>query len=701
MKKYLLNQEGAMVPMIIIIVVIFISLLTTVSLLAIINTDLVNLNTSQDLIQEELLLRSENERTKISLSYNSSIPISSRKVEIIEPNRESTYSIVVTTKDELVETFLGQAMEKKVSVVSTATCKRGRSNDYVEDNEPAVRESYRLMGYEGLEQYQYFTDSDQSPNEDGGEAAARVKFYGNDVLYGKVHSNTDIYLQNNGEGDNSGWPTFWSAVSTAEIFRDNNGNPANGNIPLDEIMKDTWTENAPPILFSADASAIRRNGARPFPDDTDIVQAHLDGMAAETYCGQIVSTGVKNFIVYSWVPDRAELVDIVIANNANWLKDVDSIWTNQIVIYDTTWSQGATVTVSNNSVFADCELWIHGEVEGNQCWGAAGNVYLSGDITYANTEPGEAPDDEDNLNTTDMFGLVSEQSIYIQYKQFDPFQVEENEDYHPEFPDPSVPPLSTKKAPNCASILIYGAYAAIGEGDAEIYGDFACHYDGIFTFQYQHPHGSTPHFRSVSPNTFDDTIYYYVDFHKYIFPTNITLPPDAGNLEGFILHSNGIAPGQQSCGFPFEANAYINSYPNPGPIYQYPYGTDWPWENPVWPESESDIVYERGVITMFGAIAQRRRGFVHRSGTDPYEHPGDAGAGGIGLAYELVGSDDEDKYNYGGTHGSTGYDKDYHYDKRFLSMRPADYPRVYRGWEGSEEESFDETTWYFRIPPKN
>ncbi|MEA2097260.1 MAG: hypothetical protein U9P73_11305 [Candidatus Cloacimonadota bacterium] len=48
--------------------------------------------------------------------------------------------------------------------------------------------------------------------------------------------------------------------------------------------------------------------------------------------------------------------------------------------------------------------------------------------------------------------------------------------------------------------------AAFGFGDGNAYGNMACHYDGIFTPQYQHPHGSTPNFIALSPYTFQEIL---------------------------------------------------------------------------------------------------------------------------------------------------------------------------------------------------
>ncbi|MCD4795770.1 MAG: hypothetical protein K8R49_01180, partial [Candidatus Cloacimonetes bacterium] len=294
------------------------------------------------------------------------------------------------------------------------------------------------------------------------------------------------------------------------------------------------------------------------------------------------------------------------------------------------------------SVFVDdAQLWIEGEVNGAVTFGCSDTIYIVGDITYENTIPGEPPDDPENPNLTDYFGLVSEKRIYIRYKHRDPFNNFEIRD------------------DNCNNVMLYGAYAAIGIGDTLVYGDLACHYDGIFSFEYQHPHGSTPDFYAPSPYyPHNDTLYKYIDFHKFIYPENPNVPP---NIEGFNLHGNN-PPVNGTCGYPYEDPDYISSYPNNDPTdYAVPYGTDYPWYNPVWPESSDDIVFERGTITTFGSIAQRRRGYVHRSGSDPYNHPNQ---------HEW----DLENFHYDGTHPSTGYNKDYHYDSRFLEITPPDYP---------------------------
>ncbi|MCK4653178.1 MAG: hypothetical protein KAU01_01910, partial [Candidatus Cloacimonetes bacterium] len=334
--------------------------------------------------------------------------------------------------------------------------------------------------------------------------------------------------------------------------------------------------------------------------------------------------------------------------------------------YDTLWTPGPSFPVNNQSVWiGDAQLWIEGEVYGKQTWGCADTIFIVGDITYANTTPGQPPDVIGSVNETDYFGLVSEQKILIRYKHRDPFEYMELVDQ------------------NCYSIMLYGAYAAIGQGDESLHGVMVCHYDGIFTFQYHHPHGSTPNFRAPSPYTGNDTLYDYVDLHKYIFPQN-NVP---ANINGFNLHGNNPVGPYNTCGYPYEDPGYIFSFPNNNPSnYAFPYGTDYPWYNPVWPESAEDIVFERGIITIFGAIAQRRRGFVHRSGGDPYNHPNN-------YDWEM------DEYHYDGTHPTCGYNKDYHFDERFRFIQPPDYPQIYEGWGASQLTAFTKQSWSFKSPP--
>ncbi|MCK5050643.1 MAG: hypothetical protein KAS53_02800 [Candidatus Cloacimonetes bacterium] len=765
-KKLLNNNFGSVLVMVIAVMLSIVAVASSASLMVITGHNQLQTQYSHDKIQEELLLRSEATRLHLSLEHNSARALPGRIIEIMEPDRRTTYYISSRGQNTIINSFMGLPTEQAFAIQSLITAKRERwlIRSY---RSPIKRYSERLVKNKSLAEYQYFTDVESSENADGGFAAALVKFYGADNLYGPVHSNDDIWIQ-----QYPGWPTFHDMVTTAGRIMDFATNaPAELSAPMDQIFLGGYAEEVPPIIFDPTADLIRENGIRLGSDDTDIVYVKLSNGSFDCKFAEIEVTGVDTFGVYSWFPHTADLANYVVTNGGNWYEDSRHIWTNHVTIYDTTWTNASSFPVMDHSVWVnEAELWIEGVVNGAQTWGSADTIYIVGDITYAGTNPGDPPDDPENLNTSDYFGLVSEKKILIRYKHKDPFL--EN----------------IIRDDNCTDLMIYGAYAAIGKGDEDIHGIMACHYDGIFTFQYHHPHGSTPDFEAMSPfiseeftlrlidtagdgwdgaeidlyingeivledetcysalSTFlftvdhgdvietvytagtnedehlyeildgdgtvvaedgpnpgpgiiyqaflelpdpsEDTTYTYVDLHKYIFPPGNPMVPQ--EIEGFDLHG-GAPIVNSTCGFPYESNAYVNSYPNNNVSnYTYPYGTDYPWYNPVWPESSDDIVFERGELTIFGAIAQRRRGFIHRSGGDPYNHPYGTSSPS---PWEM------DLYHYDGSHGSTGYDKNYHYDQRFMYVQPPDYPQIYEGWGETTLTAFEKKSWFYKAPP--
>jgi len=751
-KKLLDNNVGSVLVMVVAVMLSIVAVASSASLMVITGHNQLQTQYSHDMIQEELLLRSEATRLHLAIEHDENRPLPGRIIEVLEPDRRTTYFISSRGQQIIISSFMGFATQQAYAVQSLITARRDRwvVRSY---KSPVKRYSERLIKNRSLAEYQYFTNIEASENADGGTAAAMVSFYGADDMYGPVHSNDNIWIQ-----DSGGWPTFHSMVTTAEWIMDKEtGERAIYSAPMDQIFLGGYAEEVPSIIFNPTAELIRENGLPLGDDDTDIVYVVLSNGSFDARFGAIETVGVDTFGVYSWFPHNTTLANNVVTNGGNWYEDSEHIWTNYITVHDTTWTEGTSFTVTDESVWVnEAELWIEGSVHGAQTWGSADTIFIVGDITYEGTASGP-PDDPDNYNLTDYFGLVSENKILIRYKHKDPFNDMEISDE------------------NCNDVLLYGAYAAIGAGDESIHGEMYCHYDGIFTFQYQHPHGSTPDFTAHSPyvyeeftlrlidtggdgwdgaeidllvngeirleeetcygsmssytfnvNTLDiietvytagtnenehlyeildddnnvvasdgpnpgpgiayqaqftpeqrDTVYTHIDLHKFIFPPNGASPP---SIDGFELHGSN-----NPCGFPFESVAYINSYPNNGPGYVYPNGTDYPWYNPVWPESLNDIVYERGTLTIFGAIAQTRRGFIHRSGSDPYNHPNNE--------WEM------DEYHYDGMHGSTGYDKDYHYDKRLMHVQPPDYPQIYEGWGETTLTAFEKKSWFYKAPP--
>ncbi|MCD4818027.1 MAG: T9SS type A sorting domain-containing protein [Candidatus Cloacimonetes bacterium] len=519
---------------------------------------------------------------------------------------------------------------------STTIIMEDVNNDFQIGQINGIIEIYHRRKTYKLSDFQHFTNTECSENSEDG--CDLLKFWGPDELYGKVHSNDDIYIMWN---ENS-FPVFHDFVSTAGSFIFFPENP-----PYEDIFLggyEEYVDEGEGYNYSDVTSEIRNNAIFSFPSDKEIISVQINGNTYTSMMADIEFVIIDTPSVHSWFPNDADIAETIINDGGNWYEESNHIWTNYVPIYDTIWQVGPSGVINNGSVFVESELWVEGVVAGKQTWGCAENIYLVGDITYQNTCHGLPPDDPDSINFIDYLGLVSEKKIIIKYKHRDP---ETNEIVDA----------------NCCDIMLYGFYAALGQGDEEEYGNLACHYDGSFTFEYQHPHGSTPDFSSISPFTGIDTTYTYIDFHKYIFPPDSDIPP---NIQGFTMHSNIPAGSFGMSGYPYESPEYLESYPNTNSEnYSFPYGTDYPWYNPVWPESAEDIVCERGSIYLYGTIAQTRRGFIHRSGCDPHNHPNQT-------EWDL------DNFHYGGNHSATGYNKQYYGDRRFLVDSPLHFIEMTR-----------------------
>ena len=261
-KLNLKNERGAAMTMVVAIIVVGVTLASSVSLVELIRADSLALEYQQDAVQQELLLRSEAGRTHIAVEYSEHRPLPDRTVEIINGNNErvTTYKINNSKENIIVSNYMGYAAKQVVSVRSHITARRGRS--YAPSyKSPVERLSEKLMQHESLAEFQYFTDVEASENADGGTEAAAVKFWGQDVLYGKVHSNDDIWIQNAGGGE-TGWPIFYETVTTAGIFRRYPSGEAliGSGAPIDDIFRKDYAEEVAPITFSATMDDIRANG---------------------------------------------------------------------------------------------------------------------------------------------------------------------------------------------------------------------------------------------------------------------------------------------------------------------------------------------------------------------------------------------------------------------------------------------------------
>lgn len=430
---------------------------------------------------------------------------------------------------------------------------------------------------------------DQYVGLDG--VAGNIRFFGQDAIYGSLHANTDIWIRQTGGGDNDGWPIFHGLVTTSGEIMVYPG----GTYPEDQIFLGGLIENYPEMTGPLTAELVRMNGIRPFgstENDNRIAFVTVNGSYYESWIGNIQEGPVEEFSIYDSYPPYGPIGEV--------------IGVNQIAVRDTAWTPGPSGQIpSGASVFVPYELWISGEIAGRQTWASSHNIYIKDNITYANTVPGQPPDGGLDgaypVNTTDALALVSERSILVQYGY-----------RHPED--------QLRYKPNTEDIYIYGYLIAAGEDEPNPFDA------GIFSFQYQHPKGSTP------SQIWQGDFYENIDLHLRHYPTTAFNP--------------------------------------------WPPGLDYPWYNPLWPEPGSifdpgapysspipnphdapTISYLRGTINLFGGIASRKAGFVRRSGNPDYD----------------TGIWDQENHLFGRHAGQpVGYDKNYHYDTRLPYISPPD-----------------------------
>jgi hypothetical protein len=476
--------------------------------------------------------------------------------------------------------------------------------------------------------FHYFTDNEDSINEDLGDEA-KVKFWGPDVIHGIVRSNTDIYIQQAGGGTNNGWPTFHDHVYTSGEIKPYGGS---GSIPYDEVFLDGYDENLPKVEFPENASEAQAGRHLPV-DPEDFLLAYVDGASYDLWSGD-------RQILY---PDTVVVYDAGIEDDTLTVPREDSLGVQYITVIDTFITPRGTGRVNNSSIYIEGELWITGTFSGRQTWASQDTMYLVGDILLTNTAKGAHPDGYNPItdsftgpvNQTDYVGLISERSILIQYGY--------------RTPDDSI-----RVKYNCGryedidgdegegGISIYAAMAALGRGETSME-------DGVFSFQYQHPHSGL--IARVNGQLVE-----LPDFQLY------NIPP----------YNNGWGP----LHFLFKNNDWPANY-------AYPY------YGPLWPEKKTETFMERGYINLYGSVAQRRRGYVHRSGSDPYNT-----GGGWDIANYRYGAHPNSLGNPNApsaTGGGVGYKKNYNYDYRLKTSPPPNFPAVHL--EGGTS-AFDPESWY-------
>jgi hypothetical protein len=378
---------------------------------------------------------------------------------------------------------------------------------------------------EELQTPQVFTDNTESVN------GTQTYLYGTDTFDGVVRTNSDIYIKQAGGGDNNGWPTFNAPVITGgQVIS------YSGTIPEGQVFRGGLIENAPPLeMFGGPRTKYNIVGppyyivGPHYYDPDHIMYVEVSNTGYTAYLGIVSDPYQVDADVYSSYPP---------SDQDNYL------YTNQYTVRDTIWtffSNGSCINIPN---FVYSKLWIKGTFGSHQTWTSSDTIFILDDIALSNTPMGYDPSN----NPIDTVTLISEKSIVLKYGYRCPV---DSLRYH------------DLCGPDQPTSFIYADLYALGRGS-----DQYPRRDGVFTFEYQHPHPSVP------AVTLGGTLYDNIDLHRYRFPQTDTHPWASVDGTG--------------------ANLQI----------------DYPWYNPLWPERTPYL--ERGTLKIWGSIYQQRQGYLHR-----------------------------------------------------------------------------------------
>ena len=663
--KTYLNDSG-FIPLAFAVVII--SLMSVIAIAHIAVTDTHGLVNGYHMQQELHLLRGESDRAhKITLMENGPFSLSGgfsslpAMVDLGGVRRvydsgfgKSTFKVrTIAEKEADVTGASAFDVSNVYAIKSLATVRLGAGNSYSGGDSPVEMYSRRIFKNESYAGYHYFTDDESSINVDIGDPD-QVKFYGRDEIHGRVRSNSDIYIQNSGHGNNGGWPTFFDEVYTSgEVIS------ISGNYPRDQVFRRGLTENLPELEFPTEALAAR-TGTHIEIGVNDVLMVKVSGTSFTSYLGTRIPSSPDSVVIYgiTW-PDTLEILPA--PNDLNDITlnqlpgmQLDTLDVQLLTKIDTLWTNGPSGRVNENSICIEGELWLEGTFTGKQTWACEDTLFLTGDILLSGTDKGSSPDGSDGpMNTRDMVGLVSEKSILIQYGYRHPedsIRVKNNCGRYEDLPGDEAD----------GGIYIYAAMIALGDGETSME-------DGVFSFQYQHPH----------PGLFS------------LWRPRRYLP---GQTEGQELPFNFL---ELETFTPYRHRLMFDGW---GSLHAWPLGSNWPpdygypFYGPLWPETRAESFRERGTISIFGSVAQRRRGFVHRSGNDNVNtgHPWDIANYHYGSHPSAIGIPNAP----GATGPGVGYQKNYNYDNRFRTNPPPKFPEAQLKGGVSQ---FDPDSWYLLV----
>jgi len=622
MKKLLRNQQGNIA---IVMALAVVGVMSGITMAMLASQATIDARYDFDAVQSMHLLRTEAYRgqvvTQLRDEQGEGFTLEPRYVKISGSHSRTTYKLSTKVSKENISTGGGLYFTQGYNVKTLATVSRGAGSTSLFSQKLSPVRKYGEKGIRrnSFAGYHYFTDNEESTN------GTNVYFWGADVIYGKVHSNTDIWLKQLGNNtvpgaNHDGWPTFFGPVYTAGVIQSFNGTP-----PYLEVFRAGYWENVSQLEFNGTADLIRAHGVpvgSSAYDPNRIMYVTVYMGSYNSWVGQIINFGRDTTDVWSVYPPRA----------GNYL------YRNNFANIDTVWSNGPSGPSVGRSNIVYSKLWLKGRFQGKQTWCAVDTLYLNNDCYLNDTVLGQCPDGSvagSTINRNDFLGIVSEKSILVQYG----------------FKDPAD---SVRYRPNCEGdaqgIWIYAAMCALGNGLGN------SHKDGVFSFEYQHPHPSVPDSRlGTNPYVWDK-----IDLHRRKFPPTTTAP--------------------------------------------WPGNIDYPWYNPLWPEGFPYM--ERGSIHLWGSVAQRRRGFVHRNTSDSeypnpnslWDIPMDLCGATSGLPYQdpVLGITFAGVNAPNATGAGVGYKKDYHFDNRFSFVTPPDFPEVH---VKGGLTPFESEAWVFKRPP--
>lgn len=427
-------------------------------------------------------------------------------------------------------------------------------------------------------------------------------FPGYDVIEGPVLVNSDLRIKQAGGGNNNGWPTFLGLVTIA-----GNVISSPSNYPLTQVFQGGLIENATPELFRPNHELFKNDflsDAQVIGQDNEdcIYLLEVDGRSYTGWRG-IITVGRR---VYADVYDPYPSVGGT------------PLFRNNFTVVDTLWTPIAGIIPEK--LFVKGTLWLKGSFSGEASIYCDSDIYLIGDILLSGTTPPSSPDLSTNPNLSDKVSLISEKQIIIKYGYKNPadsVRIHPNLGADNEYP-----------APFGGGISIYADLIALNKDPDNP------RRDGMFTFEYQHPHPSVP----AVNLTFDTESYYFdwIDLHRRHYPQTAANP--------------------------------------------WPPNIDYPWYNPLWPEKAPYL--ERGTVNLWGSLYQERQGYLHRTRNDA-EYPSGSGIWDIDL--DMCGGHVSTNQvndpvipglisgarNYPGAAGSgVGYKKYYAHDHRSFDNMP-------------------------------